>query len=139
MFKKILFATIAMLLSTSVFANGYWEYREVCDYETITESYPYTDCYYNGYLWSGSKSIFISFEARSWSGHVSCPFTLYKSEFRTVYNSQTQQWESNWYSGNLNLYSTQHLTGTTSTTQVIEGSCRMERVWIPLCPRCQIP
>jgi len=134
----MMLAIVAILLSSSVFANGYWEYRQVCDYETITTTTPYTACDYNGYLYNGINSIF-SYATETWGGHVSCPYTSYKSEYRNVYNSQTQRWEYLWFSGYLNLYSTQHLTSTSTTTQVIEGSCRLERVWVPLCPRCQIP
>ena len=138
MLKKILFAIVAMLLSTSVFANGYWETREVCDYETITSTNPYTLCEYGGNLYSNGSSIYSYATDTKW-GHVSCPGTYYQTESRSIYNSQTQQWENQWFSGHLYLYLTQHLTSTSTTQQVIEGSCRTERVWIPLCDGCQIP
>jgi len=138
MLKKTLFAILLLVSSSSAFAGGYWDYREVCDYETITVSTPYTSCSYNGYLWSGSKKIYTD-KTDILSGHVSCPSSTFGAEWRNIYNSQTQQWEYNYYTGTLFLFFAQHLTSTSTITQQVEGSCRMERVWVPLCPGCQIP
>ncbi|MFT6097871.1 MAG: hypothetical protein ACJAYF_000405 [Arenicella sp.] len=139
MIKKTLFAILVMLSSQSAFANGYWDERQVCDYETVTVSTPYTACSYNGFLYSGIKQIYSYGQTLSFSGHVSCPFSTFGHEWRHAYNPQTQQWENDYYTGTLYLSSTQHLTSTSTTTQVVEGSCRIERVWVPICRRCQIP
>jgi hypothetical protein len=139
MFKKTLFAILLMLSSSTAFAGGYWDYRQVCDYETVTVSTPYTACTYDGYLYSGIKQIYSYGQSMAFAGHVSCPTSTFGAEWRNVYNSQTQQWEFDYYTGTLFLSFAQHLTSTSTTTQQVEGSCRMERVWVPLCPGCQIP
>lgn len=131
------------LVSTTAFAgNGYWDYRTVCDYETIETSEPVTLCLYNGYLygWSASNYTANIFSYTSTAaGHINCQLNVARSELLRSYNYSTQEWETIHYSGTLPLVSQYQTDSTTTSTQVIPGSCREERVWIPLCPTCEIP
>ena len=136
------------MISTSAMARGYWEYKTVCDYETVYKDVDFTSCYYGG--WEGHKYFTSS---NILSGHVSCSSTAHTTqwvdeetcnwEYQGVYPNQRYvrvcktkpTLKSVW----LNLTSQSHQVRQDAVRQKVEGSCREERVWIPLCPTCQIP
>lgn len=132
--------------------NGYWDYREVCDYRTVQTNEPYTLCTYSGSLQTFHNGRFLSEWTTSSevkNGHVACSSQMYSSTSKfyqapSYWDSATNRYvypPAEWIhlSGWIGLASTSHLNRTTSRTEVVPGSCREERVWVPLCEGCQIP
>jgi len=134
------------IVSTSVAANGYWEYKTVCEYETTYEVVPYTQCNYRN--WEHGKS-----DTSILSEHVSCPSSKYSSVFINV---ETCKWEwqgqypnqkyvkvcteSQQFSNlRFDLLSTNHFEDVSAVRKQIPGSCKEEKVWIELCKNCSIP
>ncbi|MBQ4849600.1 hypothetical protein [Pseudoalteromonas sp. MMG012] len=136
------------IMSTAAEARGYWEYKTVCDYETVYKDVDFTSCSYGG--WESQKYFRSS---SILNGHVSCSSGINSSqwvdketcnwEYQGVYPNQkyvrvckmTPTFTSVW----LNLESQSHQTRQDAVRQKVPGSCREERVWIPLCSNCQIP
>ncbi|TDF38186.1 hypothetical protein EYS14_10840 [Alteromonadaceae bacterium M269] len=137
---KILVGLAACITSfSSMAARGYWEIVQVCDYEQVTVQEPKTACYYSGFL-TGSGGVGIPFNINfTVNGHVSCSAHQYQTETRQEFNHSTGRWETVFYSGVVPLTGQSQFLADRVETQVVEGSCREERVWIRLCDNCQIP
>lgn len=147
MVKNTLLAAMAILSLNVVAENGYWDYREVCDYEQIVTTKPITNCYYTGNLniqtptrsqtKSGDWTVFhTSFSTRD--NHVQCSQNITTSTTRWI-TKLDGNFTSAFYAGPLWLTSQTHTTQQSTSVQVVPGSCRTEQVWVPLCPTCQIP
>lgn len=82
-FKKIL---LCLAITTPFFAaaqNGYWEYREVCDYQTVQTNEPYTLCSYSGSLWTHHNGKYMSewtTSSENKNGHVACSYQMYANK-----------------------------------------------------------
>jgi hypothetical protein len=143
--KKILISTIffANIISHDAFANnGYWDSKTVCDYEVVEEVLPRTSCAYNGW--------FNGFISEHWTSrfkstgtihneHISCPSEITYSEMITEYDHESKNWSSGWFHGTLQLINQGNPDEILRTTSLVEGSCRIEQVWVPICKYCQIP
>jgi hypothetical protein len=147
MIKNTLLATLAVLSFGAAAQNGYWDYREVCDYEQKVTTTPITKCHYAGWLYIQNG---LSADLNSWdrttygsststlNNHVQCSPTITDSSSRFITDrSGRSLWA--FYAGTLSLNNQTHTTKQTTSVEVVPGSCRTERVWIPLCENCQIP
>ena len=118
---------------TAYAGGGYWEYRKVCQYETVTVNDPVTHCSYSGTIYADVPYVQRPVHASAndkLNGHVSCPAE--KSVSRTLKMEVDDGiWEFVRYQGNISLVDQSQSYDSRQETRVIEGSCRMERVWVP--------
>lgn len=133
---------LASLFSTGALANGYWDYREVCDYEQVQVNTPITSCLYIGTL-TGSSQSGVNYSTThsvpvQLPGHTSCQPVQSASTGGMVRNPHTGQNEFVHYHGVLPLVNQVHTYNVTYETRQVEGSCRIEQVWVPL-PECNEP
>ena len=135
--KKALLGLLLAAASAGVSANGYWDYRTVCDYETVTTQTPYTSCSYSGWLNGFGAGSVPSSSYFTLGGHTSCPSSDYKHVYQGYWDGG--QYKFAWFSGHLHLTSQNHSYHTKTERRRVEGSCRTERVWVELCDGCQIP
>jgi hypothetical protein len=139
---KILAAAFsALCFSSTALANGYWDYREVCDYETVEVEYPYVSCFYSGIATGSTAGIYVSDQVTSLD---SKPIGQNCDQFKQYHGSKRVQlpngsYATVWLSGVIFLAQQSNEVFIRTETQVVEGSCRTERVWVPLCDGCQIP
>lgn len=141
--KKLMSAIALLLVSgQGVAQNGYWEYREVCDYETKEVLTPYTMCFYRG-----PATVFIhnKFQVRylelttKFDDHITCKPQETTSSWITEYDHGNKEWDTALASASIPLQGWQHKSDKKIITTKITDSCRTEKVWIPLCDNCQIP
>ncbi|WP_284244501.1 hypothetical protein [Thalassotalea insulae] len=127
---------ILSLLAASAVAyagGGYWDYRKVCEYETITVNDPVTHCSYSGSIYADDPSIgrpmYVT-STKKLDNHVSCPAEVTVSRVRKV-EVDDGRWEFVRFTGEISLTDESHSYDSHEETQVIEGSCRMVKVWVP--------
>jgi len=143
--KSYLGLLITSMISTSAFAladNGYWDHRTVCDYEQVEKLTPVTYCTYQGPLTGWINNTYLSkyySNTEPSPGHITCTPSKPISNTSYEWNPSTSTYEWITYSGIVTLSSQSQGYITSTTTELVEGSCREERVWVPLCPTCQIP
>lgn len=133
--KKLGLSAISLLtVATAAYAGGgYWEYRKVCEYETIMVNDPITHCSYSGSIYADDRNIqrplYVSTTDKL-DGHVSCPAEKTVSRVMKV-EIDDGIWRFVDYQGNIPLNDESHSYDSHQETRVIEGSCRMKRVWVP--------
>lgn len=130
------------LMSVGAMANGYWDYREVCDYEQVQINTPKTNCTYRGSLHAIVGGVWMSYfvvQPQSFQGHSTCAGGITTSTWANVTDPVTGEWVGAWFDGYIPLVSQSHTYDVSYETRQVEGSCRFEQVWVPLCPTCEIP
>lgn len=144
--NRILFFFAAIIPFFASAQNGYWEQRQVCDYEQSQIQTPKTRCVYAGNLMADDlfnpvtiidKYAYFS-KTQVLDNHLNCPSSYYENTSRYL-KLQNGTWAFVSYRGHLPLSSQTHYMETSTQTVLIPGSCRTEWVWIPLCDGCQIP
>lgn len=130
---RYLCALSAGLFSLGASASGYWDFRTVCDYETVEIQHPVTHCAYAGQIYSNSRprqAMQATAQSRL-DGHTSCPASHYVTRRSKIWNDNEGRWEFVTFEGQLPLTSQSHDYDITTERRQVEGSCREEAVWIP--------
>lgn len=129
MHKVILFAS---MLAGS--ANAEWQEQQVCDYETIEIQVEKRDCHYSGTIHANVDDIIRAVPASVLQTMVApavCPLQTLTHKIKKV-RTQEGRWEYVQFHGAIPLLSQSVYFVTEQRTQVVEGSCRTEWVWV--CP-----